>query len=304
MREKAMIDRTCYLHVGTGKTGTSAIQYALTKSHDALLRRGYLYPDLSSNFKDVLALQPRAGNARLVGIALKNDRVKRALKLVKRYARRPEHLVLSSEGLSVCPEPALTEFAAGLHSLGFSTIKCVVFFRPQVDFIVSSYLQLVKSGKTTLNLDDFARRQLRQIETKYDWLARTEKLERVFSPDNLTVKWYPTVAGEGPNGVVAAIFSWLGLPDMASAVGPMPVVNPSPGRDALEVLLTANRNGSGGKAFADEFLARAHAEGRLGPKVSLSPRMRRLIERQLRDPNDALARRMTDLSGRANGRAA
>ena len=34
------------LHVGTPKTGTTSLQFALHKSHDLLLRCGILYPDV------------------------------------------------------------------------------------------------------------------------------------------------------------------------------------------------------------------------------------------------------------------
>src|SRR5262249_3476238 len=36
--------RTCYLHIGTHKTGTTSIQVALDGARDALKRRGVLYP--------------------------------------------------------------------------------------------------------------------------------------------------------------------------------------------------------------------------------------------------------------------
>jgi hypothetical protein len=36
--------RTTYIHIGTHKTGTTSIQWALNRHREALERRGFLYP--------------------------------------------------------------------------------------------------------------------------------------------------------------------------------------------------------------------------------------------------------------------
>src|SRR5690606_19528518 len=137
-----MTGRICYLHVGTGKTGSSAIQYALTRAHDALRIQGYLYPHAARNFQAVLAGKTTAGNAIRITELLRNEDPDAEARIVAAYRNRPHHVIWSCEGLANRRGDVLKEFGAALRSLGYTT-RCLVFFRPQADMIVSSYLQQV-----------------------------------------------------------------------------------------------------------------------------------------------------------------
>jgi hypothetical protein len=281
-------DRICYLHVGTGKTGSSAIQYALTRAHDYLLGHGYLYPDLSENFRNVLNLRPTAGNG--VNIIRVMRARGRLADVVRPLAGTPHNAILSCEGFSNHPARLLEELGATLRSLGFST-KCLVFFRPQHEMIASSYLQMVKSAKVdaAVELSDFARRRLGAEATdgRWNWHARVGKLHEAFG--NVTVKWYPAVRRLGPNGVVDATFAWLGLPPPRDGFASDGViVNPTPGREALIVLRSINAEGRGSKRFADRFLAKAEEAGLLGGKVMLDRATMEAVHMATRESNAAL----------------
>ena len=293
--------RICFLHVGTGKTGSSAIQYALTRAHETLLEEGYLYPDASENFERVLAGQPTGGNAGTIAKTLRAAGPDGALDLVRPYAEKPHHLVLSCEGFSNYAPALLAEFGSGLQALGYDT-KCLVFFRPQAEMIVSSYLQQVKSNKLDLGVDlkNYVAQQLtpENIQKKWNWYARARKLEKAFGHQSVTVKWYQSTARLGPTGGVKATFSWLGLPSLDdSSVSDVPVVNPTPGREALVILQSANSHGLGGKKFADEFLSQAFRAGLLSSKVSLTGELLHQIDAATRQGNaDLLERYCPDLA--------
>src|SRR5436189_3975572 len=50
----------CFLHIGTGKTGTTSIQRFMTGNRDALRARGYLFPHAPGNGRQqVLTLYAR-----------------------------------------------------------------------------------------------------------------------------------------------------------------------------------------------------------------------------------------------------
>jgi hypothetical protein len=273
--QEAMSDRTCYLHVGTGKTGSSAIQYALTKAHDALLRQGYLYPDAANNFRKVLAGGVTAGNALSIAKLLRKEAVERAIELVKPYAEFQHHLVLSCEGFSNYRAPVLAQFGSQLRSLGYET-RALVFFRPQAEVVVSSYLQQVKTNKVraTLSLGDYVAQEFTPEKLdRWNWAARARKLEGAFGKGNVTVKWYPSARRVGLDGVAKAAFAWLGLPtlyeDARISAGPI-VVNPTPGLEAFLVLRAVNSSGFGGKSFAGKFLSRAQLGGLLGSRIALN----------------------------------
>jgi hypothetical protein len=283
-----MTGRICYLHVGTGKTGSSAIQYALTAERHTLLERGYFYPNATGNFHAVLAGKPTTGNAGGIYSALKRRHAASAFERIRSLSRHEEHLVLSCEGFSNCSAASLNGLAAQIRELGYRT-KCLVFFRPQADVIVSSYLQQVKANRLEprITLDDYARQQLARPSRRWNWLARAEKLEAAFG--DLTVKWYPSVVQNGPEAVPNAAFAWLGVE--RGGAGSAPIINPTPGREALVVLREANARGFGGKRFADALLTRAHRLGKLGSRVSLEPSLREEIEEATRESNAALLER-------------
>jgi hypothetical protein len=283
-----MTERICYLHVGTGKTGSSAIQYALTKSAGALHQAGYLYPDASDNFERVLALKPTAGNGLRVNTRIHLGDIGKALEQLSAYVQDPSHLILSSEGFVNAQEEHLVAFGAGLRRLGYRT-RSLVFYRHQHDMVVSSYLQQVKSDKMdpTLNLADYASDRYSRPRNPMNWLLRTGRLERAF--DDVTVKWYPALSREGPNGVVDAVFRWLGLPPPTAEHAA--IVNPTPGREALSVLRELNARGQGGKRIADELLARAYGAGLLGSKVVIDVDVAQAIHAAMYESNAELLRR-------------
>jgi hypothetical protein len=284
-----MTERICYIHGGTGKTGSSAIQYALAKAADDLRARGYLYPDFDRSFDRVLDFKPTAGNARVINRQVHSGRVDQALDWFSPHADDPSHLILSNEGFVNASKEHLTKFSEGLCDLGYTT-RCLVFFRLQYDLVVSSYLQQVKSDKVehSQTLREYALSRYGNTRNPFNWLERVKRLERAFS--NVTVRWYPAVARQGPNGVVDAAFQWLGVPSLANASGAR-IINPTPGLEALHVLQRINAKGLGGKPVADAILIRAQAEGLLGSKVVLDDETTRLIHSAMYESNVALLKR-------------
>jgi hypothetical protein len=289
-----MSARKCFLHVGTGKTGSSAIQYAFTKHQSALLKAGFSYPDAARNFDNVLAGKPTAGNALRINKLLHEENVAGALKLVEPYAKRPEHLVLSCEALWHYPPQVFDPFIEGVRSLGY-TPEGLVFFRPQVEQIVSSYLQQVKADKARARVDlDKYVLQLGAVGSgrQMNWFVRAQELETAFGPSHLRVEWYPAVRRGGPTAVQAAAFDWLGAGSLyaPSESNFQQIVNPTPGREALLLLQRANAAGVGSKEFADEFLQKAHVAGIVGTKVTLGESASRHIMKATLDSNTRLLR--------------
>ena len=247
-----MAKRICYVHVGTEKTGTSALQYALTKAHDYLLSRGLHYPDVSRNFKRVLNWKTTGGNASKILRILRKKGGEHAILSLEPFSDRPENLILSCEGLLKLPLARLSELVHGLDLLGYD-IRCLVFFRPQVEVVVSRYLQRVKANNTSGNtLDDYVEQMLSlgEFETMWNWYACAQKLDKAFGDNNVTVKWYPSVTRRGSPGVVNATLDWMGvaLPNSLLATHDK-IINPTPGREALAVLERLNSHGFGRLIF-------------------------------------------------------
>src|SRR5690606_7985679 len=204
-RCRPMSRRVCHLHVGTGKTGSSALQSAFAAERDRLRSHRLAYPDLSGTMAMALAGMPTAGNARDVVVALRRGDVGAAVDLVARHADAEHDIVLSAEGLSGFGEATLAAFAAGLHGLGYDT-RALMFARPHTEWVVSAWLQQVKPGRTTSDLVAFTRNWMspERLASERSHSGRARTLERAIG--DLIVHWYPAVRRQGPRGVIEAGF--------------------------------------------------------------------------------------------------
>ena len=271
-----------FLHVGTGKTGSSALQNAFALAQDILAQRGIAYPVIAARGHQTLV---SSGNAVRIRKAFREEGAAGAIAAAKELLDPRLDTLLSNEGLYATSEADLASFRDALHAAGRRT-KVLVFFRPQADMLASAYLQRLKANKHLRDIDENEYALAQYKSGHFDWLACAEKLGSVFGIHNLSVRWYPAVLRHG--GPVTAAFEWLGI---SAPHIPQPLINPSPGREAAMVLREANAAGIGGRRFADEFLKRAHDQGLLGSKVTLAPEVHRLIEDESRKANAELLRR-------------
>jgi Sulfotransferase domain len=134
------------LHIGTHKTGTTALQEALAAARHRLKAQGLVYPHL----------HPReSGHHRLVtpwiDLAHRRYTGPPAVGLWRRLAERRaggrDTVVLSSEEFSRA-RPQSVDFAelAGFVA-GFDRRRVVCYLRNQADYIQSVYLQVLKRGR-------------------------------------------------------------------------------------------------------------------------------------------------------------
>lgn len=286
-------ERTCYLHVGTGKTGTTALQYALANEQQYLSANGVDYPDFSRNHRAVLAGSPMAGNGVLVYKKLIGQDLPGALTVIREHLSGKNSFVISCEGLWQPRQDVLAGLVSGIRDWGFQ-VEGLVCFRPQTDFAVSSYLQQVKSGRL-----DWRMGPAEYIETvitrngfdrNWNWLKVADKLAGAFGSEHLTVFWYPNQIKRGNSAIVEDFFGWIGVPLPAGGAGGG-VVNPSPNPEALLVLRLMNAAGLGSKAFADAFLAEAQRTDLLDRRPMLGKSLAEKVDALMRSGNEAMLAR-------------
>jgi hypothetical protein len=111
-----------------------------------------------------------------------------AIDRIRPYADKPFHLILSSEGFANLPVESQTKFGERLRDLGYTT-RCLVFFRPQYELVVSSYLQHIKSDKVehSQTLREYALSRHSNARNPFNWLERVKRLERAYR--DVSVKW-------------------------------------------------------------------------------------------------------------------
>jgi hypothetical protein len=267
-----MADKTCFIHVGTVKTGSSALQYALAHDRDTLLTKGYAYPDRPSRLIRTKAGEPTGGNASGILRALRAADAKAVTDATTELASGDNNLVLSNEGLFRFGSQQLDTLCRALRANGYSKLKCLVVFRPQTELLLSAYLQNIKSNAPSIwkGLEPFIDKWTRQDRT--NWYLCAQKLESSFGAGNLTVRWLPDVRRN--EGIIRACYDWLGLPETTVQV---PTINLTPGQEAAAVLKRVNAAALGNRKFADAFLSTAQQLGLVGTKMTLGTGLARQI---------------------------
>lgn len=140
--------KTLYLHIGTTKTGTTAIQSFCVANQDVLNKKGYCYPLFPYRYKDVSERR----NARFLLEEAQNSKtgifregMDRVTELFENYSC----MILSDEGIWSAPyEQRIAMWRAlkaEAKAAGFK-VKVIVYLRRQDMYLISGWNQMVKSG--------------------------------------------------------------------------------------------------------------------------------------------------------------
>lgn len=210
------------IHIGTYKTATSAIQYALARSDRALKRVGAKYAEsgLNEPLSKHLHLFDRivdGGYNRQRHLTHKGEDYIGQLML---ELQEPglDHLLISEEELSY-PTPAVAQYLAPLKDVADVEVVCVV--RRQPEFLESLYLQFLKEPLRDLT-DTFEEFVTSEYARYGDFSKVLEPWEEVFGRQSITVMDFEALRdGE----VVANFANQVGLPKGLKA--PDHNINPS-----------------------------------------------------------------------------
>lgn len=216
------------LHVGTHKTGSTAVQEALAANRRLLARHGFAYPELRRRHPahhglaalwnpNLSVYEPRGGA----------EAAWRAL--ARRHAGTDDVLVLSSEEFSRVLGPAAVDHHAVRGLLeGFERVDVVCVLRDQVSFLQSAYLQITKIARRELAhqpippWSTFLARALRSGQATtlaLDYNLLLDRLEAAFGPERVHVSSYAEAAGR-PGGAIGLVLREIGCPLEPEALAP------------------------------------------------------------------------------------
>lgn len=146
-----------WLHVGHGKTGSSALHTSFARSLESLARHGVLYPDDPS-----LARAARggitSGNASDFFAERGSEIRRRFTRDLREASRKGCHRVVYSSELlygQVLKEPSLLDVALAEAKRLKVNLQVVLYVRDPLDYAVSFYIQRVKRGGETLKFGQF-----------------------------------------------------------------------------------------------------------------------------------------------------
>ncbi len=164
------MSKTIFLHIGTHKTGTSAIQDFLVLNRKALSRQGVLYPqktrrDYFEN-KDGTVIVP-------------DRQFKNYQKLVRLSRSKNKHVILSNEAFSLMDDASPIRAA-----LGDAKTIIICYLRRQDDFIQSYYNQEVKHAGNYIKIMDY------QPPTTLNYDKMLARWVNVFGKENVVVRPY------------------------------------------------------------------------------------------------------------------
>jgi len=185
-----MIDRLV-LHIGSHKTGSTAIQRSLRDATDLLLERGILYP--RTGLRGV-------GHAQLANELVNTSgpvtAIPSHLGLIEEVrASRPRTLLLSAEGFTNKGSARPAEWVRGLcEALQPQDLRIVGYVRPQWECLESAYADRVRVGMVWVPFAEWLEGAL-EGESSFDFLRRfapwreefAERLEtRLYTAPSLT----------------------------------------------------------------------------------------------------------------------
>ena len=197
-QKRGLMMKTLYLHIGTPKTGTTAIQIFCRDNQSTLNSYGYCYPESVHQYPNIGIW--RNGHF-LVGKihdedgkrdfaredAIFEEGFLQIYKLFEQY----DNVILSDEGIW---HHGIREGSKFLEKLqkelkkGIFTIKIIVYLRRQDDFLYSWWNQQIKEGMLKVSVFDWERMVNELLNIRLDYHGVLQQFADVVGKDNIIVR--------------------------------------------------------------------------------------------------------------------
>lgn len=210
-----MKETTLYLHIGTPKTGTTAIQEYLGEHKDYLESKGFCYPEL----RQINA--PLVRNAHFLAYRDFNlDLEKENWNKLAELSQRFDNIILSDEVVfySGGQSPYFWERVVKKCKELHFNLKVIVYFRRQDEYMLSFYEQIIKIRKSksftyhdTAYIEPF-------FEHELDYYTYTQRIISFIGKENVIVRPYERAQFYDNNPSIVYDFAHIiGLTDFPPA---------------------------------------------------------------------------------------
>jgi len=215
-------NKTLYLHIGCGKTGSSALQVWLNNEAGALAREGVDYPLFGARRLDTYTISSGNGVKLLEAV---NTGAASAFIAQLAGSRHPK-ILLSSETFQGFTDETLEEIKWAAAQNGMRVL-IIAYVRDVYDIVYSSYLQVIKRHLYVNSFREFAtsRRTIQQFEV-------LNKYRRHFAREDIEVLHYDS---QRKRGLEVSMCETLGIDP--KAIAPMPTVKVNRSLDVFEAEL-------------------------------------------------------------------
>ncbi len=236
---------TLYLHIGTPKTGTSAIQEFLYSNREILEKQGFCYPEFGYRYTGV---HIRRNAHFLVHHQIckpeneakirkeENERFYEGLDKIKELTGTFPNVVLSDENVwngYVRRENFWKVLSDALSERGID-LKVIVYLRSQ-DLVLESYYSQRVKVKIQMSFQEYLDSE--DIDVfKLDYYRQLKEIEQAIGKENIIVRVYEKQQYEGNgNTLISDFLNVLGLELDEKYISPDKVVNTSLYGKALEL---------------------------------------------------------------------
>lgn len=216
---------TLLIHLGTPKTGSSALQRFLCENRRNLENHGWCYPDLQGELPDV-ANDCSDNNGSIFFISrkkwtdlpkLRGDRNAIWSQILVHLKR--QNVIISAENFFFCPEQFLKE-----AKQQYDNIKAVVYLRRQDRMAESYWDNWIRHG----NAEAFQESIRHRSEFLVDYLKNLDVISEIVGKENLIVRVYEKQQFCGSNHTLESDFlSILGIEPNWEEWKPSPRLNAS-----------------------------------------------------------------------------
>jgi hypothetical protein len=178
--------KTLYIHIGIGKTGTTAIQNFFTENKEQICSQGLFYPEIGKRGTGHHELTVFKKNK------LPLEKIRLFNKLINNISKiKEEKILISSEFFCFMQENLIEDIANLLVHLN---IKIIFYIRKQIHLIESAFLQFQKIGKEYNNyIEEF----FEAHKTAFNFSYRIQPWAQIFGKENIIARLYePQIVGE------------------------------------------------------------------------------------------------------------
>lgn len=173
-------NKTVFIHIGYGKTGTSSIQDMMFRNRNFFLKKGLLYPEIGlwmSSHHKLTQIPHQKNYVPYIGDNLR--KIREAF-----VYGNCNKLLISSENLCFSQRELIEMYANVFGSLD---VRVVMYVRRQDYLVPSVYLEWVKNGWDYKgNIADY----FAFSKIAYDFLTRLSDWEELFGQQNIRVRLY------------------------------------------------------------------------------------------------------------------
>ncbi len=208
-----------HVHIGTPKTGTTAIQEFCVENAAILKKKGYCYPILPFSFWD--ASEARNAHFLVAQITDKDGNVleeeaeknfHKGVQIIQDLFQKFDHVVMSDENIWLSMDTIRKDLWENLkkeaQSRGFS-IRVIVYLRRQDKYLYSLWNQRIKSKRRLeMSYEDFV--DMINVPARLEYYDKLERMAGVLGKENITVRRFDGGKFEG-GSIYADFLQAIGL---------------------------------------------------------------------------------------------